>query len=105
MSDALTDPPCSADRTKSASEYRDSLPGTIRNQIIDAVTELKCSRHPYRDDHLDTAKISIEPVRSTQPRGAHLLYAGGVRQPLGGAMAACTTSSSASKQAGRVMRD
>ncbi|MFD7628552.1 hypothetical protein ACFV7Q_21355 [Streptomyces sp. NPDC059851] len=74
MTEDLTGPPWATDWTKSAAEYRDSLPTTVRDQIIDAVTELKCSRHPYRDDHLDTAKVNIEPVRSTQPRGAHLLY-------------------------------
>ncbi|MER5775462.1 hypothetical protein ABT144_14415 [Streptomyces sp. NPDC002039] len=29
---------------------------------------------PLPCDHLDTEKAGIEPVRSTQPRGAHLLY-------------------------------
>ncbi|WP_051873442.1 hypothetical protein [Streptomyces sp. NRRL F-4428] len=45
----------------------------MRDLIIDAVTELKTPQHPYRDDRLDTTKVSIEPVRSTEPRGAHML--------------------------------
>ncbi|MFC0843368.1 hypothetical protein ACFH04_06395 [Streptomyces noboritoensis] len=32
------------------------------------------SQHPYRDHGLDTSKVSIEPARSTQPRGPHILY-------------------------------
>ncbi|MGW1768836.1 hypothetical protein ACWCQL_32940 [Streptomyces sp. NPDC002073] len=38
------------------------------------MTELQTSRHPYRDDRLETGKVSIEPARSTAPRGAHILY-------------------------------
>ncbi|OKI61637.1 hypothetical protein [Streptomyces sp. MJM1172] len=73
MSEEFTGPPWAVDWTKTASEYRDSLPRAVRDLIIDAVVELLSSRHPYRDDGLDTTKISIEPARSTQPRGAHIL--------------------------------
>ncbi|MCX5195790.1 hypothetical protein OOK31_18140 [Streptomyces sp. NBC_00249] len=74
MSAEFTGPPWATDWTKLAAEYRDALPARVRDLIIDAVTELKASHHPYRDDHLDTAKVSIEPARSTDPRGAHILY-------------------------------
>ncbi|MFJ7205892.1 hypothetical protein ACIQWR_20440 [Streptomyces sp. NPDC098789] len=74
MSSDFTGPPWATDWTKLAAEYREALPAGVRELIVDAVTELKTSRHPYRDDHLDTTKVSIEPVRSTDPRGAHVLY-------------------------------
>ncbi|MFJ8017382.1 hypothetical protein [Streptomyces sp. NPDC096339] len=73
MSEELTGPPWAVDWTKTASEYRDSLPVPVRDLVIDAVVELLSSHHPYRDHGLDTTKVSIEPARSTQPRGPHIL--------------------------------
>ncbi|MEV6685099.1 hypothetical protein AB0N28_07130 [Streptomyces sp. NPDC051130] len=73
MSAPFTGPPWAADWTKLAAEYRDSLPARVRDLVIDAVIELKTSHHPYRDTHLGPA-VSVEPVRSTDPRGPHILY-------------------------------
>lgn len=69
----FTGPPWAVDWTKTASEYRDSLPQPVRDLIIDAVVELLSSRHPYGDHRLDTSKASIEPARSIQPLGPHVL--------------------------------
>ncbi|OEJ23153.1 hypothetical protein AR457_00025 [Streptomyces agglomeratus] len=74
MSEEFTGPPWAADWTKLAAEYRDALPARVRDLINDAVIDLITCRHPYRDDGLDLTQVSIEPVRSTEPRGAHILY-------------------------------
>lgn len=74
MTDPFCGPPWATDWTKTAAEYRDSLPQAVRELVLDAVVDLLASRHPYRDVGLDTSRVSIEPARSTQPRGPHILY-------------------------------
>ncbi|MFI6469579.1 hypothetical protein ACIBL5_04840 [Streptomyces sp. NPDC050516] len=78
MTDDFMGPPWQADWTKAAEDNRAGLPATARTLVDAARAELVTAPDPYFRG-IDTdrdlpAGMSVEPVQSTRPAGAHVLY-------------------------------
>ncbi|MFG3065069.1 hypothetical protein ACGFYM_42010 [Streptomyces sp. NPDC048231] len=71
-------PPWQADWTKEAEDNRNALPPPARALVDAARAELVTANDPYfrgidKAANLPTG-MSVEPVQSTRPRGAHVIY-------------------------------
>ncbi|MEU1601257.1 hypothetical protein ABZ468_53485 [Streptomyces sp. NPDC005708] len=71
-------PPWQADWTKEAEDNRNALPLQARSLVDAARAELVTAKDPYFrgiDKAADLpAGMSVEPVQSTRPGGAHIIY-------------------------------
>ncbi|WP_324789400.1 hypothetical protein [Streptomyces sp. H51] len=71
-------PPWQADWTKEAEDARTALPAEARALVDAARAELVTAKDPYfrgvDSDRDLSAGMSVEPVQSTRPGGAHVIY-------------------------------
>lgn len=71
-------PPWQADWTEEAETNRAALPDHVRDLVNAARAELVTAQDPYfrgvDTDRGLPAGMNVEPVQSTRPAGAHVLY-------------------------------
>lgn len=78
MTDALMGPPWQMDWRLDALADRDRLPEQARRMVDEARAELVTAKDPFfrgidADTDLPTS-MYVEPVRSTDPKGPHILH-------------------------------
>ncbi|MFC8423874.1 hypothetical protein ACFUN7_23855 [Streptomyces sp. NPDC057236] len=78
MTDALMGPPRQMDRRLDAPADRDRLPGHAWRMVDEARAELVTAKDPFfRGIDADAGlpkPMYVEPVRSTDPKGPHVLH-------------------------------
>ncbi|MYS76483.1 hypothetical protein GTY88_39570, partial [Streptomyces sp. SID5926] len=78
MTDAFMGPPWQMDRRLDALTDRDGLPESARKLVDEARAELVTARDPlFRGIDADAGlptSMYVEPVRSTDPKGPHILF-------------------------------
>lgn len=78
MTDPFMGPPWQMDWRLDALACRDALPEHVRKSVDEARAELVTAKDPYfrgidADGDLPET-MYVEPVRSTDPKGPHILY-------------------------------
>jgi hypothetical protein len=78
VTDAFMGPPWQMDWRLDALTCRDALPEQVRRMVDEVRAELVTAKDPYfRGIDADAdlpATMYVEPVRSTDPKGPHIMY-------------------------------